>query len=58
MITNSKQVKRICCRNASELCPGNLLSADYEDLELADIHAVLLYAARLSQVKRMSPVIA
>lgn len=28
--------------------------ADYEDLELADIHAVLLYAARLSQVKRMS----
>jgi uncharacterized protein (DUF433 family) len=28
--------------------------ADYEDLELADIQAVLLYAARLSQVKRMS----
>ena len=28
--------------------------ADYEDLEPADIHAVLLYAARLSQVKRMS----
>ena len=28
--------------------------ADYEDLELADIRAVLLYAARLSQVKRMS----
>jgi uncharacterized protein (DUF433 family) len=28
--------------------------ADYEDLELDDIHAVLLYAARLSQVKRMS----
>jgi uncharacterized protein (DUF433 family) len=28
--------------------------ADYEDLELGDIHAVLLYAARLSQVKRMS----
>ena len=28
--------------------------ADYEDLELADIQAVLLYAARLSQVKRIS----
>ena len=28
--------------------------ADYEDLELADIQAVLLYAARISQVKRMS----
>lgn len=31
---------------------------DYEDLELADIQAVLLYAARLSQVKRMTMVIA
>lgn len=30
------------------------LLADYEDLEPADIQAVLLYAARLSQVKRMS----
>ena len=28
--------------------------ADYEDLEPADIQAVLLYAARLSQVKRMT----
>ena len=28
--------------------------ADYEDLEPADIQAVLVYAARLSQVKRMS----
>ncbi len=28
--------------------------ADYADLEPADIQAVLLYAARLSQVKRMS----
>lgn len=28
--------------------------ADYEDLEGADIQAVLFYAARLSQVKRMS----
>lgn len=28
--------------------------ADYEDLEPADIQAVLLYAARLSRVKRMS----
>jgi len=32
--------------------------ADYEDLELADIQAVLFYAARLSQVKRMSLVVA
>ena len=28
--------------------------ADYADLERADIQAVLLFAARLSQVKRMS----
>lgn len=28
--------------------------ADYEDLESADIQAVLFYAARLSQIKRMS----
>lgn len=32
--------------------------ADYEDLEPADIQAVLLYAARLSQVKRMSTTLA
>ena len=32
--------------------------ADYEDLEPADIQAVLLYAAKLSQVKRMSVVAA
>lgn len=31
---------------------------DYEDLQPEDIQAVLLYAARLSQVKRMSAVIA
>lgn len=31
---------------------------DYEDLESEDIQAVLLYAARLSRVKRMSLVIA
>ena len=31
---------------------------DYDDLQLEDIQAVLLYAARLSQVKRMSAVIA
>lgn len=30
---------------------------DYEDLQPEDIQAVLLYAARLSQVKRMSAVI-
>lgn len=28
--------------------------ADYEDLEPADIQAALLYAARISQVKRVS----
>jgi uncharacterized protein (DUF433 family) len=32
--------------------------ADYEDLELDDILAVLAYAARLSQVKRIEPVAA
>ena len=32
--------------------------ADYEDLQQEDIQAVLLYAARLSQVKRMSMVVA
>jgi uncharacterized protein (DUF433 family) len=31
---------------------------DYEDLESADIQAVLLYAARLSRVKRMNLVVA
>jgi uncharacterized protein (DUF433 family) len=29
--------------------------ADYEDLERADILAVLVFATRLSQVKRMQP---
>ena len=32
--------------------------ADYKDLEPADIQAVLLYAARISQVKRMSVALA
>ena len=32
--------------------------SDYTDLQREDIQAVLLYAARLSQVKRMSVVIA
>lgn len=32
--------------------------ADYEDLEHADILAVLAYAARLAQVKRMEPLAA
>jgi uncharacterized protein (DUF433 family) len=32
--------------------------ADYEDLEKEDIQAVFLYAARLSQVKRMSVAVA
>jgi uncharacterized protein (DUF433 family) len=29
---------------------------DYEDLERDDLFAVLAYAARLSQVKRMEPI--
>lgn len=29
--------------------------ADYEDLERADIFAVLAFAARLSRIKRVSP---
>lgn len=32
--------------------------ADYEDLQPEDIQVVLFYAARLSQVKRMSMIIA
>ncbi|MCC7119539.1 MAG: DUF433 domain-containing protein [Anaerolineales bacterium] len=32
--------------------------ADYEDLQKEDIQAVFLYAARLSQVKRMSLAVA
>ena len=36
----------------------NEILADYKDLEPADIRAVLLYAARLSQVKRMSDALA
>ncbi len=32
--------------------------ADYEDLEPADIQAALLYAARISQVKRVSVTLA
>ena len=31
--------------------------ADYEDLEREDILAVLTYAARLSQIKRIEPVL-
>ena len=30
--------------------------ADYEDLEREDLHAVLAFATRLSQVKRIEPV--
>ncbi|MDQ4075122.1 MAG: DUF433 domain-containing protein [Chloroflexota bacterium] len=32
--------------------------ADYEDLEREDILAALAYAARLSQVKRVQPLVA
>lgn len=32
--------------------------ADYDDLERGDILAVLAYAARLSQTKRMQPLVA
>ena len=37
---------------SSGMAPEEIL-LDYEDLEFADIQAVLLYAARLSQVKRI-----
>ncbi len=39
---------------ASEMTPDDIL-ADYEDLEREDLLAVLAFAARLSQVKRMQP---
>ena len=42
---------------SSGMTPDEILS-DYEDLQREDIQAVLLYAARLSQVKRMSIVVA
>lgn len=32
--------------------------ADYEDLDREDIRAVLLFATRLTQVKRMEPITA
>ena len=38
---------------SSGMTTDEILS-DYEDLQKEDIQAVLLYAARLSQVKRMS----
>ncbi len=34
------------------------LLADYEDLEREDILAVLAFAARLSQIKRINPIAA
>jgi len=37
---------------SSGMSPTEIL-ADYEDLELADIYAVLTYATKLSQVKRL-----
>ena len=43
-----------------ELMSGGMtideILADYEDLERADLLAVLAFATRLSQVKRMEPV--
>ena len=42
---------------SSGMSADEILS-DYEDLEPADIQAVLLYAAKLSQVKRMSDALA
>lgn len=42
---------------SSGMTTDEILS-DYEDLQKEDIQAVLLYAARLSQVKRMSIVAA
>ncbi|MEB2333316.1 MAG: DUF433 domain-containing protein [Anaerolineaceae bacterium] len=42
---------------SSGMSPKEIL-ADYEDLEPADIQAALLYAARISQVKRVSVTLA
>jgi uncharacterized protein (DUF433 family) len=42
---------------SSGMTPDQILD-DYEDLEHADILAVLAFAARLSQVKRIEPVAA
>ena len=42
---------------SSGMTTDEILS-DYEDIQKEDIQAVLLYAARLSQVKRMSLVAA
>ena len=42
---------------SSGMTTDEILS-DYEDLQKEDIQAVLLYAARLSQVKRISIVVA
>lgn len=39
---------------ASKMTPEEILQ-DYPDLEMEDLQAVLLYAARLSEVKRVSP---
>ena len=39
---------------SSGMTPEDIL-ADYEDLEREDILAVLAYATRLSQVKRIEP---
>lgn len=38
---------------ASKMTPQEILQ-DYPDLEMEDLQAVLLYAARLSEVKRVS----
>lgn len=42
---------------SSGMSPKEIL-ADYADLEPADIQAALLYAARISQVKRVSVTLA
>jgi uncharacterized protein (DUF433 family) len=42
---------------ASGMTPEDILT-DYQDLERADIQAVLAYAARLSHIQRMLPLAA
>jgi uncharacterized protein (DUF433 family) len=51
---------RYAVENMLELMSAGMtideIVADYEDLEREDLLAVLAFAARLSQIKRMEPV--
>ena len=53
---------RYSAENILELLSAGMtheeILADYDDLEPEDIYAVLAYATRLSQVKRLQPALA